>query len=180
MVWSPWSNCLLYGETSDIAAAKQASVAIALGSDWSASGTKNLLGELKIAKIVSDHLGGLFSAEELARMATSTPAKMTQWAGHIGSIEAGKAADLLVLGGAAGDPYDQLLRARESDVLLVLIDGRPRLGRKAGFVQVNQNLVVQPGLSYGGIKQSGLGKEASLESMLEHFTHKKTAIINMQ
>lgn len=51
---------------------------------------------------------------------------------------------------------------------------------QAGFVQVNQNLVVQPGLSYGGIKQSGLGKEASLEAMLEHFTQKKTAILNMQ
>ncbi|MBI4183784.1 MAG: aldehyde dehydrogenase family protein [Proteobacteria bacterium] len=50
---------------------------------------------------------------------------------------------------------------------------------EAGFVQVNQNLVVQPNLSYGGVKQSGLGKEASLESMLEHFTHKKTVIVNM-
>lgn len=50
---------------------------------------------------------------------------------------------------------------------------------KAGFVQVNQNIVAQPSLSYGGIKQSGLGKEASLESMLEHFTHKKTIIVNM-
>ncbi len=47
-------------------------------------------------------------------------------------------------------------------------------------VKVNQNLVVQPGLSYNGMKQSGLGKEASLEAMLEHFTRKKTAIINMQ
>jgi acyl-CoA reductase-like NAD-dependent aldehyde dehydrogenase len=51
---------------------------------------------------------------------------------------------------------------------------------EAGFVQVNQNLVVQPNLSYGGIKLSGLGKEASLESMLEHFTHKKTVILNME
>jgi acyl-CoA reductase-like NAD-dependent aldehyde dehydrogenase len=49
---------------------------------------------------------------------------------------------------------------------------------EAGFVQVNQNLVVQPGLSYGGVKSSGLGKEATLESMLEHFTHKKTVIFN--
>ena len=49
---------------------------------------------------------------------------------------------------------------------------------EAGFVQVNQNLVVQPGLSYGGVKNSGLGKEATLESMLEHFTHKKTIIFN--
>ena len=45
---------------------------------------------------------------------------------------------------------------------------------------MNQNLVVQPNISYGGVKQSGLGKEASLEAMLEHFTHKKTVIINMQ
>lgn len=50
---------------------------------------------------------------------------------------------------------------------------------QAGFVQVNQNLVVQSMLSYGGIKQSGLGKEASLESMLEHYTRKKTVIVNM-
>jgi aldehyde dehydrogenase (NAD+) len=50
---------------------------------------------------------------------------------------------------------------------------------EAGLVQVNQNLVVQPNLSYGGVKNSGLGKEASLESMLEHFTHKKTIMVNM-
>src|SRR4051812_36616206 len=50
---------------------------------------------------------------------------------------------------------------------------------EAGFVQVNQNLVVQANLSYGGVKSSGLGKEASLEAMLEHFTTKKTVIINM-
>jgi acyl-CoA reductase-like NAD-dependent aldehyde dehydrogenase len=50
---------------------------------------------------------------------------------------------------------------------------------QAGFVQVNQNIVVQPGLSYGGVKQSGLGREASLEAMLDHFTHKKTVIFNM-
>jgi acyl-CoA reductase-like NAD-dependent aldehyde dehydrogenase len=50
---------------------------------------------------------------------------------------------------------------------------------EAGFVQVNQNVVVSANLSYGGVKQSGLGKEASLEAMLEHFTHKKTILINM-
>jgi len=30
------------------------------------------------------------------------------------------------------------------------------------------------------VKSSGLGKEASLESMLEHFTHKKTIMVNTQ
>ena len=57
------------------------------------------------------------------------------------------------------------------------LDATHRL--EAGFVQVNQNLVVQAALSYGGVKTSGLGKEASLEAMLEHFTHKKTIILNM-
>ncbi|WP_448187250.1 aldehyde dehydrogenase family protein [Azospirillum sp. sgz301742] len=61
--------------------------------------------------------------------------------------------------------------------LRTAMDAAHRL--EAGFVQVNQNLVVQPNLSYGGVKASGLGKEATLESMLEHFTHKKTIIINM-
>jgi aldehyde dehydrogenase (NAD+) len=60
--------------------------------------------------------------------------------------------------------------------LKTALDATRRL--QAGFVQVNQNLVVQPGLSYGGVKNSGLGKEASLESMLEHFTHKKTVMFN--
>jgi aldehyde dehydrogenase (NAD+) len=50
---------------------------------------------------------------------------------------------------------------------------------QAGFVQVNQNIVARAGVSYGGVKQSGLGKEASLEAMLDHFTHKKTVLINM-
>jgi len=49
---------------------------------------------------------------------------------------------------------------------------------EAGLVQINQNLVVQANLSYGGVKSSGLGKEASLEAMLEHFTHKKTIMVN--
>ena len=50
---------------------------------------------------------------------------------------------------------------------------------EAGLVQINQNLVVQANLSYGGVKSSGLGKEASLEAMLEHFTTKKTIMVNM-
>lgn len=51
---------------------------------------------------------------------------------------------------------------------------------EAGFVQVNQNLVVQANLSYGGVKNSGIGKEASLEAMRDHFTQKKTILINRQ
>ncbi len=49
---------------------------------------------------------------------------------------------------------------------------------KAGFVQVNQYITPQPNLPYGGLKMSGLGKENTLEAMLEHFTCSKTVLIN--
>lgn len=62
--------------------------------------------------------------------------------------------------------------------LKVAMDACVRL--EAGLVQVNQNQVAGPNISYGGVKQSGLGKELSLESMLEHFTHKKTVVINFE
>jgi aldehyde dehydrogenase (NAD+) len=47
-------------------------------------------------------------------------------------------------------------------------------------VQVNQCALVQANLPYGGFKNSGLGQEATKESMLEHFTHRKTVIINLK
>lgn len=86
------------------------------------------------------------------------------------------------------DDYEDAIRmANDSDFglaatvwtsdLKTALNATKRL--QAGFVQVNQNIVVQPGLSYGGVKQSGLGKEASLEAMLDHFTSKKTIIMNM-
>lgn len=150
MVWSPLSNFLLYGKTADIAAAKAAGMLIALGSDWSPSGSKNLLGELKIARIVSDHLGGLFMPEELARMVTSAPARMLGWHGQVGTIERGLKADLLILEGGSADPYEQLIGARESDIVTVLIDGRPRYGRLdlLGFDARRQERVAVGGRDY--------------------------------
>ena len=50
---------------------------------------------------------------------------------------------------------------------------------EAGLVQVNQCALVQANLPYGGFKNSGLGQEATKESMLEHFTHRKTVIMKI-
>ena len=56
MVWSPLSNLLLYGATANIAAAIAAGVRIGIGSDWSPSGSKNLLGETqgRLARCAAD------------------------------------------------------------------------------------------------------------------------------
>jgi len=131
MVWSPLSNLLLYGRTADVAAARQAGVTVALGSDWAPSGSKNLLGELKVARIYADSASIDLSDLDLVRMATTNPARMLGWAAHMGSLEPGKRADLLVLDGHRGDPYRQLLAATEADVHLVMINGIARLGTPA-------------------------------------------------
>jgi acyl-CoA reductase-like NAD-dependent aldehyde dehydrogenase len=49
----------------------------------------------------------------------------------------------------------------------------------AGWVQVNQGLGQQPGYSYGGYKQSGIGREFSLEGMLDGFTQRKNVTVNL-
>jgi len=48
---------------------------------------------------------------------------------------------------------------------------------EAGWVQVNQGLGQSPGHSYGGYKQSGFGREFSLEGMLDSFTQRKNLTV---
>lgn len=132
MVWSPLSNLLLYGQTANVKAAKKAKkVKIGIGSDWSPSGSKNLLGELKVARVVSDANDGVFTDRELVAMATRTAAEILRWHEQLGSLEPGKRPDLLVVDGTDGDPYEHLLKATEADVALVVVAGRPRYGKRS-------------------------------------------------
>lgn len=100
LIWSPFSNLLLYSQTLDIAAAFQAGVRIAIGSDWVPTGTKSVLEEVKIARkyILKDYdkenLVSILSSgtgkvskidEELYKMITENPAKMI---GHYDIVKA--------------------------------------------------------------------------------------------
>jgi cytosine/adenosine deaminase-related metal-dependent hydrolase len=128
MVWSPLSNLLLYGQTADVKAAKQSKVRIGIGPDWSPSGSKNLLGELKVARWYSQFKGGLFEDEQLVAMATRDAAAILGWQDALGTLEKGRRADLLVMDGVTKDPYALLLEAAETDIRLVMINGVPRYG----------------------------------------------------
>ena len=128
IIWSPFSNLLLYGGTARVDAAARAGVTIGLGSDWSPSGSKNLLGELKVAWLHSQQaLNGQFSARDVIAMATRNAARILKWNNAVGTVEPGKRADLLVIAGATGDPYEALIRAPETDIQLVMINGVARL-----------------------------------------------------
>jgi acyl-CoA reductase-like NAD-dependent aldehyde dehydrogenase len=49
----------------------------------------------------------------------------------------------------------------------------------AGWIQINQGGAQVIGQPYGGYKQSGLGRENSLEGMLEGFTQRKSVTVNL-
>jgi 5-methylthioadenosine/S-adenosylhomocysteine deaminase len=127
MIWSPLSNMLLYGQTADIASAVKNKLLIGIGSDWSPSGSKNLFGELKVARIVSKQLGIMEDADVLA-LGTINPAKILKWENELGSIEKGKRADLLVLQGNTGDVYQTFFNRSETAISLLIINGTPRYG----------------------------------------------------
>jgi 5-methylthioadenosine/S-adenosylhomocysteine deaminase len=141
VVWSPLSNYLLYGATADLRALKRSGVLIGLGSDWAPSGSKNLLGELKVARLASEAAadgvgdgaagGAVFTPAELVAMATINPAMICKWSTLLGSIEAAKLADLIAVNGTGGDPYEHLLDARETSITLVVVDGIPRVGQRS-------------------------------------------------
>jgi cytosine/adenosine deaminase-related metal-dependent hydrolase len=122
LVWSPLSNLLLYGETTNVYDALAEGVLVSLGTDWTPSGSRTLLHELKIADVAArdqrvlgasrDEVPALglsgknplqrLLAEEaldqtLVDMVTRNPALTLRWYNRAGSIEAGKQADLMLV-----------------------------------------------------------------------------------
>lgn len=128
-VWSPLSNLLLYGTTADLISARKNNILISLGSDWSPTGSKSLLWELKVANLYNKNiLNGLFSSKELVQMTISNPSKSLGWDDRIGSIQNGLFADLVVFEKTDQDPYENLIKSTEKNLKLSIIEGRARYG----------------------------------------------------
>ena len=129
VIWSPFSNLWLYRDTTHVEEAKAAGIPVCLGSDWSPSGSKNLLGELKVADAWNrDHMGKAFSDQQLCEMATCNPADALNWSDRLGRLKVGLHGDVLVTTDRGGDPYRNMIESLERDVLFVAINGQPFYG----------------------------------------------------
>lgn len=129
VIWSPFSNLWLYAATTRVDEAKEAGIRVCLGADWSPSGSKNVLGELKVAQMWNNnHLGGAFTDKELCEMVTANPADALGWSDRLGRLKAGLHGDVLVTTDRGGDPYRNLIESVERDVLFVAINGQPFYG----------------------------------------------------
>lgn len=174
MIWSPMSNLLLYGQTANIKAAKEAGVRIGIGSDWSPSGSKNLLGELKVARLVSQAMGSVFSARDILAMATRNAAAILQWDAALGSLEAGKRADLIVIAQHADDPYENILQAKETAIRLVMINGIARYGMPSLMQRLG---AVGESLRIGGLRRMIFLQQETADSSVGSLTLKTATAV---
>lgn len=132
IVWSPRSNVLLYGDTTDVRTALSRGVLVSLAPDWTPSGAPDMFQELRFARNVGrNRWPGVLTDRKLVEMVTSDAARVMDRQANIGSIEPMKYADLLVIPDTGCDPYSALIDAVAADIAMVMIGGKPLYGDSA-------------------------------------------------
>ncbi|MBI4950526.1 MAG: lamin tail domain-containing protein [Myxococcales bacterium] len=132
LIWSPRSNVTLYGNTAAVTAAARLGVLIALGTDWIATGSMNVLRELRCADELNQaHFGSYFSDQDLWKMVTENAARVTAGEDTIGVLAAGRVADIAIFDGAVHPDYRAILDADPEDVLVVMRAGKVLYGEAA-------------------------------------------------
>jgi cytosine/adenosine deaminase-related metal-dependent hydrolase len=130
LVWSPQSNLRLYDETTRAGDALDVGLPVALGADWLPSGSMSLLAEMKVARQQLVEQGHPVSAKDLVAMVTSGAAEVAALGGKLGTLEAGRVADLVVLARQDDDVHESVCDSTPADVELVMIGGDVAYGRR--------------------------------------------------
>ena len=134
VLWSPRSNLALYGDTIDLPHLIDNGARIALSTDWSYSGSYNMLESFRCAKHVdNEQWGSRLSGREIWRMSTETPAYALNLEHAIGSLKPGFAADLVIIRAKSDDPYVDLMTSEVSDIVATFVDGKLVSGHTDAF-----------------------------------------------
>jgi len=125
-VWSPFSNLLLYGETFDVKKAIHYGLNVSLGSDWSPSGSKNLLDEAKIAKKYLSLKNEHISDRKIYEMMTINPAKALKLDHKLGRLDENYLGDIVAfkLKSFRSNPFTQIIESHPSDIQFVMVGGQ--------------------------------------------------------
>ncbi len=124
LLWSPRSNISLFGNTSQAQVLARLGGTVALGTDWTYTGSATLLRELACAdEFNTTYLADELTDRDLWQMVTINGAIATRSNDLIGSLEVGKLADLAIFHADAGETYRAIIAAGDGDVALVVRDG---------------------------------------------------------
>ena len=133
VIWSPRSNISLYGYTAPVVMMDNLGVNIALGTDWTPSGSMNMLRELACAGYLNEkHFGGHFKAYQLWAMATGNAADSMGSGAELGRLKTGYWADIAIFDGSklttTDWPHKAVVTATVREVVLVMRAGKTMHG----------------------------------------------------
>ncbi|HEY7502424.1 MAG TPA: amidohydrolase family protein [Vicinamibacterales bacterium] len=133
VIWSPVSNLLLYQDTTNVVPLVDAGIPVALGTDWTPSGSKTVWEEAKFAIDFLEARRWKGDATAMCFKAiTSVPADLLGL--PLGRIKAGNLADLVVIrrpdGARRADALRVFRAAGDQEVRVVVVGGVPLYGDK--------------------------------------------------
>lgn len=130
----PGSNLKLGSGVAPVPELRARGISVSLGADGAACNNRlDMFEEMRLAAVLQSmrRAPGALTARDVVWMATREGARALGLDGEIGSVEAGKRADLIVVAmdrphlAPGGDPYSTLVyAARCTDVRATIVDGR--------------------------------------------------------
>ncbi len=160
--WCPASNYFMFNVTCKIRKILRAGINVAIGTDSTATGSPNLLAEMKFARATYREMyGEELSAKALFAMVTTNPAKAFRMADRIGALEPGMSADILVLKANKDEPYENLASATMEDIEFLSVNGVPVLAEKR-FEELIPKDVAYEEVTVGGRPMLARGAPATL------------------
>jgi cysteine-rich repeat protein len=129
LVWSPRSNVRLYGDTAQVTSAHRLGVQIALGTDWTPSGSINLLRELACADSLNQtYYAKHFTDEDLWLMVTRNAAASVNYDDVLGTLKPGAFADITIFDGTTKKEHRAVIEGAAETVVLVERSGKALYG----------------------------------------------------
>ena len=129
VAWCGFSNMFMFNVTAKIRKMLKAGVNVSIGTDSSATGSANLLAEMKFdRKLYQDFYGEDLPAQKIFEMVTVNSAKAFWMQDKTGSLEEGLLGDILVLKAKNSDPYENLVSANMKEIELLVLAGKPIYG----------------------------------------------------
>ena len=127
--WCAFSNMLMFNVTAKIQKMLNAGINVTIGTDSSASGSVNILAEMRYAReLYRKMYGADLPPKKIFEMVTVNAARAFWMEDRLGTLKEGKLADVLVLKGRNNDPYENLVSASAWDIELLILAGRPLYG----------------------------------------------------
>ncbi|SMF01600.1 lamin tail domain-containing protein [Pseudobacteriovorax antillogorgiicola] len=164
-VWSPRSNIALYGNTAPVTMYKNLGVNIALGTDWTPSGSAHMLRELQCADHLNENFfNKSFNDYELWLMATANGASALKMEKEIGRLHKGQWADIAIFKALPdSNPYRSVIDSDASKTIAVLRAGNMLYGDAALLAALQgDSCETIPGDVCGVAKRLCYSQEASV------------------